>query len=123
MQASWCAARDAAGPSHGHGFILQVWILTGRTRDMYREMWVAAMDDMERRLVRTSADGYQYVGSLKGCGRKPLQRPHTPADLAVGQLLPSCSNHTPGPCHAHTRPLSWPAWHPAAHIKSRACCT
>lgn len=45
---------------------MQVWILTGRTKDMYREMWVAAMDDMARRLVRTSADGYQYVGSLQG---------------------------------------------------------
>ncbi|KAK9909409.1 hypothetical protein WJX75_001817 [Coccomyxa subellipsoidea] len=47
-------------------YLLKVWVLKGRTDEMYRAMWVRAMDEMLERLVGTSSDGLQYVGDLNG---------------------------------------------------------
>ena len=47
-------------------YLLKVWVLKGRTDEMYRAMWVRAMDEMLERLVGTSSDGLQYVGDING---------------------------------------------------------
>ena len=59
---------------------MQVWILTGRRQDMYRSMWVRAMDEMIKKLVHTSQDGYTYVAILSGYNAvKPLFSQYHPA--------------------------------------------
>ena len=50
---------------------VQVWLLKGKSDDMYRAMWVRAMDDMIDKLLRYSDEGYAYVGDLKGCACRP----------------------------------------------------
>ena len=67
---------------------------------------MAAMDDMDRRLVRTSGDGYQYVGSLKGCGSIYASILHHSSSLRL-----EGSWHPAGTLHLHCAvlPLSWPA--------------
>jgi mannosyl-oligosaccharide alpha-1,2-mannosidase len=62
-------------------YLLKVWVLKGRTDEMYRAMWVRAMDEMLERLVGTSSDGLQYVGDLNGWGSACI--------LAIMQ--PSCT--------------------------------
>jgi mannosyl-oligosaccharide alpha-1,2-mannosidase len=47
-------------------YLLKVWVLKGRKDEMYRDMWVRAMDEMMERLVATSSDGFQYVGDVTG---------------------------------------------------------
>lgn len=47
-------------------YLLKVWVLKGRTDEMYRGMWVRAMDEVLKRLVGTSSDGLQYVGDING---------------------------------------------------------
>jgi len=47
-------------------YLLKVWILKGKSDDMYRAMWVRAMDEMLEKLVGTSTDGLQYVGDING---------------------------------------------------------
>lgn len=64
---------------------MQVWILTGRQQDMYRDMWVAAMDDMANRLVRVSSEGFKYVGQMKGCA--PF------ASTCMGAVAPCTRRH------------------------------
>ncbi len=44
-----------------------MWLLKGKADDMYRAMWVRAMDEMVAVLVRYSDEGYAYVADLKGC--------------------------------------------------------
>ena len=45
----------------------QVWILKGRNDELYRGMWVRAMDEMLERLVGYSEeDQLQYVGDIQG---------------------------------------------------------
>lgn len=72
----------------------QVWILTGRSQDMYRSMWVRAMDDMIDKLVTTSPDGYTYVAILSGYEYSLLMSnpgPHpAPSTSAATQLLRQC---------------------------------
>lgn len=48
-------------------YLLKVWLLKGRGDEMYRFMWVRAMDEMLECLVGTSSDGLQYVGDINGC--------------------------------------------------------
>ena len=44
---------------------LQVWLLKGKSDDMYRDMWVAAMDEMIARLVQYSKpSGLAYVAEM-----------------------------------------------------------
>ena len=65
-------------------YLLKVWILKGRSDDMYRFMWVRAMDEMLERLVGTSSDGLLYVGDLNGC------RPSAPIpNMNRVMMLPS----------------------------------
>ena len=45
----------------------QVWILKGRNDELYRGMWVRAMDEMLDRLVSyADIDQLQYVGDIQG---------------------------------------------------------
>ncbi len=55
-QSSWYHWRD------------QVWILKGRNDELYRGMWVRAMDEMLDRLtrLRRDIDQLQYVGDIQG---------------------------------------------------------
>lgn len=47
---------------------VQVWILKGRNDELYRSMWVQAMDAMLARLVGIAEkDQLQYVGNMNGC--------------------------------------------------------
>ena len=46
---------------------VQVWILKGRSDELYRSMWVQAMDAMLARLVGIAdKDQLQYVGNMNG---------------------------------------------------------
>ncbi len=45
----------------------QVWILKGRNDEMYRGMWVRAMDEMLERLTGyAETDQLQYIGDIQG---------------------------------------------------------
>lgn len=45
----------------------QVWILKGRNDNLYRGMWVRAMDEMLDRLVGyAEMDQLHYVGDIQG---------------------------------------------------------
>lgn len=55
----------AMGDSY-YEYLLKVWLLKGRSDDMYRDMWVAAMDEMIERLVLYSIpSGMAYVAEFK----------------------------------------------------------
>lgn len=48
--------------------LVQVWILKGRNDELYRSMWVKAMDEMLTRLMGfADVDQLQYVGDITGC--------------------------------------------------------
>ena len=49
-------------------YLLKVWILKGKTDEMYRAMWERAMDEMIEKLVRTADKaGLTYVAEMHGC--------------------------------------------------------
>jgi hypothetical protein len=54
--------------------IPQVWILKGRNDNLYKGMWVRAMDEMLDRLMGYAEnDQLQYVGDLTGYVSAPYQ--------------------------------------------------
>jgi len=76
-------------------YLLKAWLLkgkSGRSAGLYRDMWVAAMDDTLARLVASHpADGRVYVGELAGGGGKLVGKMEhlacfLPANLALGVL-------------------------------------
>ena len=53
--------------------MMQVWILKGRNDELYRGMWVRAMDEMIERLVGFAEnDQLQYVGDMSGYVLAPV---------------------------------------------------
>eukprot|EP00208_Stichococcus_sp_RCC1054_P002855 CAMPEP_0206140740 /NCGR_PEP_ID=MMETSP1473-20131121/10503_1 /ASSEMBLY_ACC=CAM_ASM_001109 /TAXON_ID=1461547 /ORGANISM="Stichococcus sp, Strain RCC1054" /LENGTH=567 /DNA_ID=CAMNT_0053535003 /DNA_START=347 /DNA_END=2050 /DNA_ORIENTATION=+ len=54
----------AMGDSY-YEYLLKVWLLKGKSDDMYRDMWVAAMDEMIAKLIQySSPSGLAYVAEL-----------------------------------------------------------
>lgn len=53
----------ALGDSY-YEYLLKVWLLKGKNDEMYREMWVQAMDDMLSRLVYTNRAGMTYIAEF-----------------------------------------------------------
>lgn len=57
--------------------VTQVWILKGRNDEVYRGMWVRAMDEMLARLVGFAEnDQLQYVGDINGYVRAHIVPRH-----------------------------------------------
>ena len=75
-------------------YLLKAWLLKGkseRSASVYRDMWVAAMDDTLDRLVATHpADGRVYVGERVGGGALVGKMEHLacflPGNMALGVL-------------------------------------
>ena len=67
---------------------MQVWILKGRNDELYRSMWVQAMDAMLARLVGIAdKDQLQYVGNMNGCDPGIAHRCFSPCNGAKLRCL------------------------------------
>ncbi|KFM22865.1 Mannosyl-oligosaccharide 1,2-alpha-mannosidase MNS1 [Auxenochlorella protothecoides] len=53
----------ALGDSY-YEYLLKMWLLKGKTDDMYRTMWEQAMDEMLEKLVLNSTEGHMYIAEL-----------------------------------------------------------
>ena len=48
-------------------YLLKVWLLKGKSDDMYRAMWETAMDDMIASLLYASSPSrYKYIAEYRG---------------------------------------------------------
>jgi mannosyl-oligosaccharide alpha-1,2-mannosidase len=42
-------------------YLLKVWLMTGRTKEQYRRMYVESMDAMIANMIQVSSEGYHYL--------------------------------------------------------------
>mmetsp|Transcript_23810 Transcript_23810/g.66056 ORF Transcript_23810/g.66056 Transcript_23810/m.66056 type:complete len:630 (+) Transcript_23810:124-2013(+) len=78
----------ALGDSY-YEYLLKVWILFGKNDEMFRAMWVKAMDEMLERLIhKTTPSGFTYIAELSRSGGLVHKMDHlacfVPGMLALG---------------------------------------
>jgi len=103
--------------------VTQVWILKGRNDEVYRGMWVRAMDEMLARLVGFAEnDQLHYVGDINGYVRAHIVPTHVAPRFSItvfrslGTAVQSQQRHLFAKDHLHNY------WERALRIDNECYC-